>query len=271
MKLGILVLGVLAASSLSACGTVKGGLRDISSWGSSLEQAGQVKTESADVHMREDTGDRMTPLAQMDSVPMGYSSNSGYIPNTNAVDLYTTEGQQYRRSNYSGATMPSFSGGVRTTGDSSVTIFSLDGPAPMMGQHQAMAPMQQHHQQPVMNQHQGYNDAGSHRIYFQHGSSRLGQADMVVLSGAAEQAKFAPVDHVTVSGYASPQTKAGSHSVRGQILNLKESMNRSFEASKTLIQKGVPAEKIKTVSWGAAKPTGNVAQDRRVEIFMGDQ
>ena len=155
------------------------------------------------------------------------------------------------------------------TGDSSVTVFSLDGPPPgqmpMGVQSGTMMPSY------GGGNYAPYMGQGGNQIFFKHGSARLGSGDMRKISSVAEQAKFAPVNRITVAGHASKPTQAGSQSVQGHVLNLKESMNRSFAVSKTLMKKGVPAEKIKTVSWGSTKPTGNESQDRRVDIIMGEQ
>ncbi len=149
--------------------------------------------------------------------------------------------------------MAAYQGGMATN-DPSVTVYSLDGAA-------------------GMPQYDGITTGmyGGNQIYFKPGSSRLGSNDRQRLSQMAEQAKFAPVNRITVAGYASPPTQAGTNSVNAHILNLKESMNRTFEVSKNLMQNGVPAEKIKAVSWGATKSTGNDKMDRRVDVIMGEQ
>lgn len=168
-------------------------------------------------------------------------------------------------------TMPSFNNGVFSS-DSSVTIFSLDGPAPMLGGGFGGGMNNQAGYVPAPYNSTGYSGGnGANQIFFKHGSSRLGGGDLSKLSTVADQAKFAPVSRITVAGHASQPTQAGSQTVQGHILNLKESMNRAYAVSKSLIRKGVPAEKIKTVSWGATKPTGNDGQDRRVDIIMGEQ
>lgn len=109
-------------------------------------------------------------------------------------------------------------------------------------------------------------------IYFEHGASSLNKTDRKVLQQVAQDAMFAPVDRVTVEGHASARSES-SDPVQGRILNLKESMNRSYEVSKNLIQQGVPPEKIKTVSWGDSNlaPGINEAEARRVDIFAGER
>lgn len=160
-------------------------------------------------------------------------------------------------------------------GDPSVTIFPLDGAAPTYGgsPDAPQIPFNNDFMNTPINSAPFMHGAGGveGQIFFKHGSSRLGSGDINQLSNVAEQAKFAPVNRITIEGYASQPTQAGSQSVEGHILNLKESMNRSFAVSKKLMQKGVPAEKIKTVSWGATKSSGNESQDRRVDIVMGER
>ena len=112
--------------------------------------------------------------------------------------------------------------------------------------------------------------SGAGHIYFNHGSARLGSIDKKKISALADQANLAP-HRITVAGHASKPTQAGSNSVRANVLNLKESMNRSFAVSKELMQKGVPGNKIKTVSWGSAQASGNNTRDRRVDVVMGEQ
>lgn len=107
---------------------------------------------------------------------------------------------------------------------------------------------------------------GVSRIYFPYGSANLDGSDKRVLKDVAETAKFAPVDRVSVEGHASAKTQAGDP-ITARMLNLKESMNRAYEVSRELIDKGVPAEKIKTVGWGDTKPAGgNEPNQRRVDI-----
>lgn len=160
------------------------------------------------------------------------------------------------------------SGGYMPSSDSSVTIFDLDGGAPMN-----MA--QQYGGQNNYGQNYAQNNYGAGQaagqIFFKHGSSRLGSGDMRKISALADQAKFAPVNYITVEGFASRPTAAGSNSTQAHIINLRQSMKRSEKVSMALVKKGVPGEKIKTVSWGATKATGNNRQDRRVDVVMGDK
>lgn len=104
-------------------------------------------------------------------------------------------------------------------------------------------------------------------IYFPYGSARV--EDDAVLNQVAQAAKFAPVDRVTVEGHASVPTQTNDP-VKAKILNLKESIKRASAVSEGLIEKGVPAEKIKTVGWGDTKQTaGGEAEQRRVDVFTG--
>lgn len=108
------------------------------------------------------------------------------------------------------------------------------------------------------------------QIFFKHGSSRIGSGDQQVLRQVADQAKFAPVERVRVEGHASTRTGV-SDPVEAKIVNLKESMNRAFNVSSTLMREGVPAEKIQTTVWGDTKNTGDEANSRRVDIITGGQ
>lgn len=108
------------------------------------------------------------------------------------------------------------------------------------------------------------------QIFFKHGSARLGSGDRSVIKQTAEQAKFAPVDRITVEGFAS-KTTGMSSPVDSKIVNLKQSMDRAFNVSSQLMRSGVPAEKIKTTVWGDTRSTGSEAEDRRVDIVTGAQ
>lgn len=163
-------------------------------------------------------------------------------------------------------------------GDPSVTIFPLDG-EPLIG----VSPTIGASAIPRLDTGRAFNNNNtassfsparngvSERdtvIYFNHGSSRLGSGDIQKLSQVAETAKFSPVDRVKVEGHASSRAQT-SDPIRNSILNLKESMNRAFVVSKTLIEKGVPAEKLKTTAFGDTVPAANEAEQRRVDIVTG--
>ena len=154
-------------------------------------------------------------------------------------------------------------------GDPSVTIFPLDG-EPL----RAFDPIRPGAPRPLdtgraYNMNMGSSIAAADTvIYFKHGSSRLGSGDMQKLSRAADAAKFAPVNRVLVEGHASTRAQTNDP-VRNSILNLKESMNRAFAVSKTLIKKGVPAEKLKTTAYGDTVQVGSEQEQRRVDVITG--
>ena len=157
-----------------------------------------------------------------------------------------------------------FYGQGRIVGDSSVMIYDLDGQPIERGlDFNRIASA-------VPYNSDGYQDSvparSANQIFFKHGSSRLGSGDMRKISNLAEDAKFAPVDYISVEGYASRPTQYGMNATQSHIINLRQSMARSEKVSKALIAKGVPGEKIKTVSWGATRATGNNVYDRRVDV-----
>ncbi len=181
--------------------------------------------------------------------------------------------------------------GIPMATDPRVTVYPIDGYAAYPGEMRPDMPMQLAPQNswpnsvlPVGNAGMTPAPGGDERmgieggklvsrsgtavsnIYFPYGSARLDGADRGVLNEVAETAKFAPVGRVSVEGHASAQTQTNDP-VRAKILNLKESMNRATEVSSQLIQKGVPAEKIKTVGWGDTNSSGSEASRRRVDIY----
>lgn len=269
MKPRFILLSTLSVLALSGCESTT--FNKLNPFG----QPAATAQTSADVQMREDNG----------MVDMSYQNNMGTAGNS-SVDVFDIaspsdggfQPQGYTDTyNAGGPAMPSYTNGVASF-DPSVTIYPVDGSAPMMagnnaggyGYDSGYAAPQSYDQN---NYGQSYSGGygGGNQIFFTHGSSRLGGGDRSKLSSVAEQAKFAPVNRVTVAGYASQPTQAGSQSVEGHILNLKESMNRTFAVSRELMHKGVPAEKIKAVSWGSTKSTGSEQQDRRVDVIMGEQ
>lgn len=282
LKSHILLLGIVGVLGLSACETFKGSVRDMSEMGSVRSSEGET-VQPVNVQTRADRGDMApmpTPSAaytppRRDPMATGYNTNyqTSSTMSNGSVSVFETmpgeAGYHHGAQPYAMQPMgslPNYSGGVANF-DPSVTIFPVDGPAPVMGGQQNIGAQYYTGGQMQGNQMTG----GNNQVYFNHGSSRLGNYDRRRLSDLAEQAKFAPVNYVTVSGHASRPTQGGSNSVEGQISNLKQSMNRSFAVSSELIRKGVPADKIKTVSWGAAKATGTNTQDRRVDVIMGEQ
>lgn len=174
--------------------------------------------------------------------------------------------------------------GMRSIVEPNVTVFPLadDGPypgqaMPQMAWPNAVLPSYAGSEQmtpmpaPSVTSYAG--SGGPARVYFRHGSASLDRDDRKVLKQVSEEAKFAPVSRVSVEGHASRRAGTGDP-VKDQIVNLKESMNRAFEVSKTMMLNGVPGEKIKTTAWGDTKPPIMVqgseeAESRRVEVYTG--
>jgi len=265
----LLVIGV-ASIALTACETAKGTAKDIQIVG---ENIGAVAT-GGEVPAFDENGNPQFTVGRM---PEGYNydDNPSDMDHLRAashnqrVDLYhPNTGERAGPNAYSDMTMPNYSGGINTS-DSSVTIYPLNqemrdvfqGNLPQYNNTQYTGPQDFAPMAPDMTM--GGN--ASSQIYFRHGSSRLGGGDIRKLSAVAKNTS----GPITVEGYASKPTQAGRQSVQSSILNLKESMNRSFAVSKTLMKKGVPAENIKTVSYGSARATGSSSQDRRVDIVTG--
>ncbi len=182
--------------------------------------------------------------------------------------------------------LPNYDYQITNASNGDVTVYSLDGaapaiapriepnmtPPPVMGvqiENLYQRPTQM--PQMAMGNSSGRVSTADEQLFFKFGSSRLGSIDKQKIASFADKAKFAPVNHITVEGYASTKTQAGEGTIESHILNLKESMNRSFAVSKSLMQNGLPAEKIKTVSYGATKATGDDRFDRRVDMYLGDR
>lgn len=259
----VLIGAVLGALSLSACESV--GMGKYNPFG----QGAADNNTAQNVSLRADAGD-MTPLPNTPpfadyKAPTGYSGDY-QVQGNSSVEIY----------NDGFADVPApyqdiYGGGLNVANNSSVTIYPLDGGMPMVNTGMAMNSMGGGMMPSAMGYQGGMMGGSDNQIFFKHGSSRLGSGDMRRLSQIADAAKFAPVSRITVAGHASPPTQVGSNSASAHALNLKESANRSVAVSQALIKKGVPAEKIKTVSWGATMPTGNNSQDRRVDIIMGER
>lgn len=111
---------------------------------------------------------------------------------------------------------------------------------------------------------------GNTQIFFAHGSARLSGNDEQKLEQVAEQAKFSPVDRISVEGHASTRANTGDP-VSDRAANLKESMNRTYAVTRSLMRKGVPAEKIRATSWGDTRNPPEMPEDqaRRVDIYTG--
>ncbi len=226
-------------------------------------------------------GEDGNPLAITD-MPKGYNyadnpadfDKLDFAVSDNSIELYDPNtGARAGAMQDNSMTMPSYSGGINVA-NSSVTIYPLN--QQMQNTFQGQAPVynntgttinQQFGIQPYipMSSGEGFIGNSDSQIYFRHGSSRLGQGDLGKISSLASN----NTGMITVEGHASRPTQVGEQTVEANILNLKESMNRSFAVSSALLKKGVPADNIKTVSYGSAKASGNPEQDRRVDIIAG--
>jgi outer membrane protein OmpA-like peptidoglycan-associated protein len=162
----------------------------------------------------------------------------------------------------------SSAGGVPSPQDSRVTVFPLEGGyMGDMGQAGMASPYVSTAYAP--SGAAGYLP-GSTQIFFKHGSSRLGSGDEQKLEQVAEQAKFSPVDRISIEGHASTRAATGDP-VTDRAVNLKQSMDRTYAVSRSLMLKGVPAEKIKATSWGDTRQPEGISEDqaRRVDIYTG--
>lgn len=153
--------------------------------------------------------------------------------------------------------------------DKSVTIYDLDGQPIQTGLDFGRAGMGSSYSNRVGRASVGTGTAN--QIFFKHGSSRLGRGDMRKVTTLADEAKFAPVHYISVEGYASRPTQYGENTTQAHITNLRQSAKRAEKVTRALINKGVPGEKIKTVSWGATKASGKDSYDRRVDVNIGGQ
>lgn len=245
-----------ASLMTTACGTVKGAADDIQVVGKNI---GAVATGDV-VPPFDEEGNPQFSIGEM---PKGYHENADHFSNAvnrNGVRLYDQEtGFDGNHAN----SLPSLSGGINAGSNSNVTIFPLNDD--MRNTFEGRAPSYKGYAAPqgFVPIESGFNNSDA-QIYFNHGSSRLGRGDIRKLSAVAQKSGA-----VKVEGYASKPTQAGAQSVKASILNLKESMNRSFAVSSALLKKGVPAGNITTVSHGSGKATGNPSQDRRVDVTAG--
>lgn len=87
------------------------------------------------------------------------------------------------------------------------------------------------------------------RIYFKHGSAKLGAIDKQVIDHVAQVSSGL----ITVDGHASERAEI-TDPVERQIVNLKMSMNRALATSSALIRDGVPIERIVTRAFGSGQP-----------------
>ena len=192
-----------------------------------------------------------------------------------SVDIYSLDQRA------GGLPVPTAPQGMRSLTEPSVMVFPLADDGPYPGQAETVGLWPQAIMQPngltPLGAEAGSRDGygtGDARVYFRHGSSSLDRDDKRVIKDVSERAKFAPVTRVSVEGHASMRAESGDP-VKDQILNLKESMNRAYEVSKSMMMNGVPGEKIKTTAWGDTRPPANVlnnkeAESRRVEVFTGN-
>ncbi|MEM7679947.1 MAG: OmpA family protein [Pseudomonadota bacterium] len=108
------------------------------------------------------------------------------------------------------------------------------------------------------------------KVYFGHGAETPDARAQQLLSIFSDSIKGK--EHpIEVTGYASSRADIKDQKER-EIANLKTSLDRAFEVSKTLIRKGVPADTIKTSAWGESFPADATSTksaeeaSRRVEI-----
>lgn len=144
-----------------------------------------------------------------------------------------------------------------TSADSSVTVFSLDDPAPTpvpaaKAEIVADAPA-----------------SDGNTIYFDHGSAAINADGKAVVAEAAK-AK----GKIAVEGHASQRAQSDDPKERG-LINLQMSMKRAMAVSKQLVAEGATPENIKTTAHGDAAlaepettPSAE-AKNRRVEILTG--
>ena len=109
------------------------------------------------------------------------------------------------------------------------------------------------------------------RVYFKHGSARLGGMEKQLVARAANVQS----DKIVVDGYSSKKAEV-TNPVERQIVNLGVSLDRAFAVSSELIRNGVPVERIETRAFGDARPAVGGAElsaeaaSRRVEIYVAD-
>lgn len=99
-------------------------------------------------------------------------------------------------------------------------------------------------------------------IYFGHGSVSLDSGDFETVRTIANRIAGG---NITVTGFASTDSTIDDP-VRRKISNLKISMDRALSVVKALTGSGIEPNRITTVAYGEARPAGDAAQSRRVEI-----
>lgn len=282
-KFFTVTVGITALLALSACEHV-----DQLSWKGSPAKVTDAKTgqpenqggpvipsvERAPVTANTEPGHNFPPPNERDLMVISNKLAGG------SIEIFDLDsGRSYGGGASAGSDMmvvsSAASGGMPSSSDSSVTVFPVDGgslyPGQMGSWPNSVLPttggsMPGGRVSPRVGT--GYTPS---QIFFKHGSSRLGNGDKQMLRQVAEQAKFSPVERVSVEGFASTRTGV-SDPVEAKIVNLKQSMNRAFSVSSQLMRSGVPAEKIKTTVWGDTKNEGvSEAQSRRVDVVTGGQ
>lgn len=251
-----IIIVFLACAALSACA-------------GSMPWDKKPRAKSEDIKVTSNKSVTQAPVPQgYGGMSAGANVNYGAMASNPDVEVYNLDtGAPYGGG---GETIPSgyvssdYQGGAPLASDPSVTVYPVDGSgfgefAPIASAPPAMG---LYNPEPARSSQTGGPVSS---VYFDYGSAQIN--DPNALRSVAEAAKFAPVERVVVEGHASPQTQADDP-VEARILNLRESLKRAEAVSKTLIEEGVPAEKIKTVGWGDTKLSGGAEeQQRRVDII----
>lgn len=193
-----------------------------------------------------------------------------------SVEIYDLDAEYpYTRASVNEVQDARIEEGSRILTDSNVTVYPLDGGVPRT---EVSAPglmppsgAAQPYQSPF---NQSYAPAASPAyIYFNNGSSSLGQYDKIKIEDVSDKLRMTNYSNlVQVEGHASTKT-ATRDPVQKRIVNLKMSMDRAMNVSRQLIKEGVPADIIQTTAWGdtrAPAATDGMSADaaaRRVEIL----
>ncbi len=239
--------------------------------------------KKSDIEVRNAAQNDITNGAPMGDDPMSVA-NAASISSNGSVEIYDVDGSGMSASVAS--VQPDYIG-IPSASDPRVIVYPVDGeagayPSPVpsaMGGYMPMnnaslspSPSTMWDDEPmsvengILSPRVGPNISS---VYFGYGSAKLNAENKRAMTSIAETAKFAPVDRVSVEGYASRRAQT-QDPIKAKILNLKESMNRAQTVSQSLIENGVPVEKIKTTAWGDTKPAGGgEAQNRRVDIVTG--
>lgn len=111
-----------------------------------------------------------------------------------------------------------------------------------------------------------YKGSGEPVIYFNHGSSRLSPADKKKIKTIVNDTKNRNNYLIRVTGYASRPVLNASTEIERQIINLKMGSKRAIAVSSELLQSGIPAANIQTITRGAAFAKDDDPADRRATI-----